>query len=107
MVFKTNSITIQAQCQGLNHKSMEAAIYKILINFLYFLKSNKIPSFITKCTFLCRLQTVVDTYGSCLRHLLGCPRFNTFILQLITLNGSINSIQTLQKCQTSLNTDQV
>ena len=51
MVKKNNSITMQAQGQGQNHKSMEAAIYKILINFLYFLKSNKIPSFITKCTF--------------------------------------------------------
>ena len=60
---------------------MEAAIYKILINFLKFFKSNKIPSFITKCTFLCRLQIMVVTYGSCLgrhRRLLSCPRCNTF-----------------------------
>ena len=30
---QTNSITMQAQGQGHNHKSKEATIHKILINF--------------------------------------------------------------------------
>ena len=40
--------------------------------------------------FLCRLQIMVVTYGSCLgrhRRLLSCPRSNTFGFRSITFEG--------------------
>ena len=60
---------------------MEAAIYKISINFQYFLNPIKFLVSSQTVHFLCRLQIMVVTYGSCLgrhRRLLSCPRCNTF-----------------------------
>ena len=111
MVCKTNSISMQAQGQGQNHKSMEAAIYKILINFQSFLKSNRIPNFITNIHFSCHLRIMLDTYGPCLhRHhrLLRCPRCNTFGFRSITFEGihqfhsNFTEVSTIIKYRSSL-----